>query len=204
MLCLCISVPDLCRLQLCIQVLRERHLAKLLLDYGNESLVQTFTADDGSKQEQSYTVGEIIVSEIQGQQLTFSHPLCQRIFEQCALMVEMGHHIDENHFINTNDEQLRSFAAALMMDTYTLCVDSWKKKDIYTPKIEDNLLQDVEDSINLFKSQRIAQIIDQRRSQLRTAGEEQQAQLLAEIQQYTAIAHQLGQALGQVITPHYK
>ncbi len=182
----------------------ERHLAKLLLDYGNESLVQTFTADDGSKQEQSYTVGEIIVSEIQGQQLTFSHPLCQRIFEQCALMVEMGHHIDENHFINTNDEQLRSFAAALMMDTYTLCVDSWKKKDIYTPKIEDNLLQDVEDSINLFKSQRIAQIIDQRRSQLRTAGEEQQAQLLAEIQQYTAIAHQLGQALGQVITPHYK
>ena len=103
--------------------------------------------------------------------------------------------------MNASDEQLRAFAVTLMMDTYTLCVDSWKKKDIYPPKIEDNLLQDVTDSLNLFKSQRVAQTIDDLREKLRDASEQQQLELLYSIQQYTQLQRQLGQARRLVITP---
>jgi DNA primase len=103
--------------------------------------------------------------------------------------------------LNSTDEQLRTFAISLMMDTYSLCEESWKKKDIYPPKKEDNMLQDVSDSLGTFKSMRLAQLIADRREQLRTADGEKELQLLAEIQQYSQISRQLGCKLGQVITP---
>lgn len=181
----------------------ERHLAQLLLNYGNEKLYQKYTAPDGTQQESAYTVAEIIVNELSGEGLAFTHPLCQRIYEQCSLMVGMSHKVDTNHFITSSDEQLRTFAAALMMDTYSLWVDSWKKKEIYPPKIEDNLLKDVQDSLYVFKAQRLSRMIADCRERLRTASPEQQTQLLAEIQQYTQVARRIGLALGHVISPTF-
>ena len=179
----------------------ERHLAKLLLNYGNEKLYQTYKDEDGSERELVYTVAQVIIGEMLSEQLSFVHPLCQRILEQCTLMIDLTGSVDTSRFMNSNDEQLRSFAISLMIDTYTLCEESWKKKDIYTPKIEDNLLQDVSDSLGTFKSMRLAQMIAERREQLRTANTEQQQQLLAEIKQYTDISRILANKLGQVIAP---
>ncbi len=181
----------------------ERHLVQLLLNYGNETLCQTFTAEDGSQQETNYSVAQIVVSEIRGEQLSFSHPLCQRVLEQCGLMVDMTGKVDTQYFIDSNDDALRTFCATVMMDTYSLCEESWRKKNIYPPKVEDNLLKDVTDSLNTFKSIRLAQMIEERRERLIGASEEEQMQLLAEIKQYTDISRQIGRALGFVITPKH-
>ena len=177
----------------------ERHLVQLLLNYGNESVSQTVTAEDGTQQTTSYTVAQIIVNELKNEQLSFAHPLCQRVLEQCTLMVEMVGRVDTARFIDSNDDALRTFCATVMMDTYSLCEDSWRKKGIYPPKIEDALLQDVGDSLNTFKSLRLAQMIAERRERLIGASEEEQGQLLSEIKYYSDILRQLGQALGMVI-----
>jgi len=177
----------------------ERHLVQLLLNYGNESVSQTLTAEDGTQQTTSYTVAQIIVNELKNEQLSFAHPLCQRVLEQCTLMVEMVGLVDTARFIDSNDDALRTFCATVMMDTYSLCEDSWRKKGIYPPKIEDALLQDVGDSLNTFKSLRLAQMIAERRERLIGASEEEQGQLLSEIKYYSDILRQLGQALGMVI-----
>lgn len=177
----------------------ERHLVQLLLNYGNESVSQTVTAEDGTQQTTSYTVAQIIVNELKNEQLSFAHPLCQRVLEQCTLMVEMVGRVDTARFIDSNDDALRTFCATVMMDTYSLCEDSWRKKGIYPPKIEDALLQDVGDSLNTFKSLRLAQMIAERRERLIDASEEEQGQLLSEIKYYSDILRQLGQALGMVI-----
>ena len=174
----------------------ERHLVHLLLAYGNEELI---TSD-----EKRYMVGQVIVGELQSDGLSLSDPMCQRIFEQCALMLDMGGRIDPQRFVESSDEQLRAFAVTLMMDTYTLCDDSWKTKGIYTPKIEDNLIQDVSDSVGTFKTGRLSQIIAERREQLRGADPERQAILLAEIHQYQGIVRQLAQSRGIVITPRHQ
>ena len=177
----------------------ERHLVQLLLNYGNESVSQTVTAEDGTQQTTSYTVAQIIVNELKNEQLSFAHPLCQRVLEQCTLMVEMVGRVDTARFIDSNDDALRTFCATVMMDTYSLCEDSWRKKGIYPPKIEDALLQDVGDSLNTFKSLRLAQMIAERRERLIGASEDEQGQLLSEIKYYSDILRQLGQALGMVI-----
>ena len=177
----------------------ERHLVQLLLNYGNETVSQTLKAEDGTEQTTTYTVAQIIVNEIKNEQLSFSHPLCQRVLEQCTLMVEMVGKVDTTRFIDSNDDALRTFCATVMMDTYSLCEDSWRKKGIYPPRIEDALLQDVGDSLNTFKSLRLAQMIAEKRERLIGASEEEQGELLNEIKYYSEILRKLGQALGMVI-----
>ena len=182
----------------------ERHLIKLLLDYGNNKVPQEIKGEDGKQQIVEYTVAEIIISELRRDNLTMTHPLCQRIFEQCALMVDMTHTIDTGRFMNSSDDQLRVFAISLMMDSYSLS-ETWRNKGIFVPKIEDNLLQDLTESIYTFKSGRLAQVIDNLREQMRlaSADEDRERELLAQIQQYSAVARQLQQARNIVIAPHY-
>ncbi len=179
----------------------ERHLIKLLLNYGNSKVLQTFKGDDGKEQQAEYTVAEIIISDLKSDGLTFVHPLCQRIFEQCTLMLDMGHSIDTSHFIGNNDEQLRAFAAGLMMDTYSVS-ESWLKlKNIHVPTIEENLRQDLMDSLLTFKQQRIKQIVHDKTEELRDADADQQITLLNEINYYSDLARKLGNMLNQVIAP---
>ena len=177
----------------------ERHLVRLLLNYSNEALSQDFTDENGTQQTSTYTVAQIIVGELEGEKLSFSHPLCQRVLEQCSLMVEMAGRVEVSRFVDSADDALRTFCATVMMDTYSICEESWKKKNIYPPKEEDNLLQDVRDSLNTFKSLRLAQMIAERRERLMGASDEEQMQLLAEIKQYTDLSRQIGSALGMVI-----
>lgn len=178
----------------------ERHLVKLLLDFGNEKVLQEVMGEDGKKQNVEYTVAEIIMAELRSDNMAFTHPLCQRIFEQCALMLDITHQIDPQRFINSSDSQLRTFAATLMMDTYSLS-DTWRSKGIFVPKLEDNLLQDIKESLYTFKTNRLAQMVAERRELLRTADEEQQRELLEEIQQMTTISRQMQQARNIVIAP---
>ena len=180
----------------------ERHLVKLLLDHGNTKVPQEEKGEDGSPQTVEYTVAEIIVSELRRDGLSMTHPLCQRLFEQCALMVDMTHVVDTSRFMNSSDEQLRVFAISLMMDTYTLS-DTWRRKGVFVPKPEDNLLQDLTESIYTFKSGRLAQMIADLRERLRSASVDEERDLLAQIQQYASVARQLQKARNIVIAPHY-
>ena len=93
------------------------------------------------------------------------------------------------------------------MDTYTLC-EGWEKKKkelgVFIPKPEDNLLQDLTDTVYAFKSQSVAYRMAQLRDQLRTADTDQQRDLLSQLQQYAAVNRQLQQARNIVIGPRYK
>lgn len=184
----------------------ERHLTQLLLNHGNEEVTQEFPADDGKSQIVTSKVAEVIVSELRRDGLSMTFPLCQRIFEQCALMLDMSGSIDTKYFMNAQDDQLRTFAIALMMDTYTLC-EGWKSKvremGVSLPKPEDNLLQDLTESIYAFKSQRLAQLTAGLRERLLTASTDEEYELLMQVKQYTDVMHQLQKTRNIVIAPHY-
>ncbi len=181
----------------------ERHLVQLLINHGDTMIRQTFKAEDGTEQESEYSVAQIIISDLRNDQLSFTDPLCQRIYEQCSLMLDMGGHIDLQRFLSSDDKQLRSFVAGLMVDTYSVS-DSWMKlKQIHVPKIEENLKQDLTDTLYTFKRLRLMQMVRSLNDQLRGADETRQLQLLTEIKYYSDLARTLGQALGQVISPRF-
>ena len=82
--------------------------------------------------------------------------------------------------------------------------ESWfKLKKIHVPTIEENLRQDLTETLYTFKRQRLSQMVHTLTDQLRGADEERQTQLLRDIQYYTTLSQTIGKALGQVISPRY-
>ena len=181
-------------------LLCERHLVSLLLNYGDKTISRTIKAEDGSDVTVENTVAELIVADLQQDELFFVDPLCQRIYEYYCDVLADGKTPDASYFITADDESLRAFAVSLMLDTYRVS-DSWKEKGIYIPKVEDNLSQDVIDSLLSFKIHCVDDRIADNAHRFRSvANEEDMMMLLAEKKNLIDLRQQLGRALNRVIS----
>ncbi|MBQ6741499.1 MAG: DNA primase [Bacteroidales bacterium] len=179
----------------------ERHLVQLLLNHGDQTLYQTYTADDGTQQECTYTVAQAIVSDLQNDELSFSDPLCQRIFDYFASALSRGETPDASYFITVDDEALRSFAISLMLDTFRIS-DTWRQKQVFVPSLEDNIQVDLSESILAFKLKCVNdRIADNARRfrELKSRDEEGMLLLLAEKKSLIDLRLKIGQALHRVI-----
>lgn len=177
----------------------ERHLIQLLLNHGDQTLTQTLTADDGTPQEYTYTVAQAIVSDLQGDELCFSDSLCQRIFNYFADTLSRGEVPDASHFITINDEDLRSFAISLMLDTFRIS-DTWRQKQVFVPSIEDNLQTDLYESILSFKLKCIEDRIADNARRFREAKDDEEMMiLLSEKKDLVDLHRKIGLALHRVI-----
>lgn len=177
----------------------ERHLVQLLLNYGTHTLSQTILGDDGAPQEVTCSVAEIVVSELLSDELSFSDPLCQRIFEYYCDVVTRGETPDASRFATIDDEALRSFAISLMLDTWRIS-DTWRQKQIFVPSVEDNLQVDLTESILSFKVKCIDDRIADNARQLRAAkDDDEMMMILANKKELINIRRQLGLALHRVI-----
>ena len=177
----------------------ERHLIQLLLNDGDQTLSQTVTADDGTPQEITFTVAQAIVGDLLHDELSFTDPLCQRIFDYFADALAKGQAPDASYFITVDDEALRSFAISLMLDTFRIS-DTWRRKQVFVPSLEDNLQTDLTETLLSFKLKCIAdRIADNARRFREAKSDEEVMQLLAEKKSLVDIRRQIGQALHRVI-----
>lgn len=181
-------------------LLCERHLISLLLNFGDKTISRTVKAEDGSEVMIENTVAELIVADLQQDELFFVDPLCQRIYEYYCDTMADGKMPDATYFVTIDDESLRAFAVSLMLDTYRVS-DSWKEKGIYIPKVEDNLGQDVIESLLSFKIHCVDdRIADNARRFRMVTNEDDMMMLLAEKKNLIDLRQQLGRALNRVIS----
>lgn len=177
----------------------ERHLIQLLLNDGDKTISHTVTADDGTSQEFSYTVAQCIVADLLNDGLSFTNPLCQRIFDYFADAVNRGEAPDASHFITVDDEALRSFAISLMLNTWRIS-DTWRTKQVFVPSLEDNLQLDLTETLLSFKVKCIDdRIADNARRFREVKDDDDLMELLTEKKQLVEIRRQLGKALNRVI-----
>lgn len=177
----------------------ERHLIQLLLNHGEQTLSQTISADDGTQQELSFTVAQLIVADLQNDELSFTDPLCQRIFDFFASKLAQGQSPDASYFITVDDEALRSFAISLMLDTFRIS-DTWRQKQVFVPSLEDNLQTDLTETLLSFKLKCISDRIADNARRFREAKDDNEVDnLLAEKKQLVDLRRQIGQALHRVI-----
>ena len=177
----------------------ERHLIQLLLNYGDRTLTQVVSADDGTRQEIVVTVAQAIVSDLQNDELSFSDPLCQKIYLYYCDALARGEAPDASRFISIDDEVLRSFAISLMLDTFRIS-DTWRAKQVFVPSIEDHLQEDLSETLLTFKLGCINARIDENARLLRSATDvDAQIKLLSDKKQLIEIRRAIGLALHRVI-----
>ena len=179
---------------------REKQLISLLLNFGETSIELAVPDERGVNQYYTYPIYELIVNDLQAEELTFSHPLCQRIYEHYAAAVDAGQPADATHFITVDDEELRQFAISLMVDTYRIS-DSWKKKQIVVPKLDDNLQLATTEALFNFKLKCLDdRIADNAQRMRRAASDDELFVLLEEKKQLIALRRDIGLALHRVIS----
>ncbi len=178
---------------------REKHLIYLLLNYGDRPIGIDVKDEDGTLHTEIYPLAELIVNDLVADDLSFTAPLCQRIFQHYVDAIDRGEPFDASWFITADDEQLRSFAISLMLDTYRIS-DSWRAKQVFVPSIEDNLQADLTESILSFKVKCLDDRIAANAQRLRTAkGDEEMYVALQEKKHLVDLRRQLGLALHRVI-----
>ncbi len=179
---------------------REKQLISLLLNFGETAIELAVPDERGVNQYYTYPIYELIVNDLQAEELTFSHPLCQRIYEHYAAAVDAGQPADATHFITVDDEELRQFAISLMVDTYRIS-DSWKKKQIVVPKLDDNLQLATTEALFNFKLKCLDdRIADNAQRMRRATSDDELFVLLEEKKQLIALRRDIGLALHRVIS----
>lgn len=177
----------------------ERHLIQLLLNYGHSPIELQIPSDDGTSQPVTYSLAELVVNDLQADDLSFSDPLCQRIYLYYCDALAHGEEPDASRFITIDDEALRSFAISLMLDTYRIS-DSWRQKQVFVPSLEDHLQDDLTETLLTFKMKCIDnRIADNARRFREARSKEDIDQLLAEKKNLVDLRRQLGLALHRVI-----
>ena len=177
----------------------ERHLVELLLNYGQRPIEVECLAENGETQYGSYTLAELVVNDLQSEELSFADPLCQKIFRYYCDSFARGEEPDATSFITADDEALRSFAISLMLDTYRIS-ESWRRKQVFVPTLEDHLREDLTETMLSFKLKCIDERIAENGRRLREArGEEEVDRLLLEKKGLVEVRRKIGGVLHRVI-----
>ena len=147
----------------------------------------------------TYSLAELVVNDLQADDLSFTDPLCQQIYQYYCDAFDRGESPDASRFITVDDEALRSFAISLMVDTYRIS-DSWRQKQVFVPSLEDNLQADLSETILTFKMHCLdARIADNARRFREAKTKDDLDNLLLEKKSLIDLRRQIGQALHRVI-----
>ena len=179
---------------------REKHLVSLLLNYGNVRIPESAITGEKSEEEREFSIAQIIIGDLWNDELTFSDPRCQAIYEYFDREIAAGRKVDPTIFIAFPDEAVKDFAIGLMVETWKISDSWWDKKKISVPTIEDNLRQDVRETLLSFKEKCIDDRIEENARRFREVSDDAELQrLLKEKYQLVVLRRQLGAALHRVI-----
>ena len=180
---------------------QEDKIVDLLLNFGNNTLPEVEKDEEGKEVTVYYTVAQIIVADMLADNITFTDPVCQTIFNHFASTLQDGATtIDMQYFVNHPDAAVRNKAITLMMEELHIS-DKWaKEKHIYVPTPEDKLQVDVEETILNFKMKKLEQKINSIDSQFPYAtDDDERLMLMAQKMQLNKIRQKLGAALNRVV-----
>ena len=181
---------------------QEKKIISLLLNYGNRTITQATKDEDGNEIYQEFYVAALVVGDLLDDNIKFDNPLFQRIFDEYTELLQQGSLPDDQHFVNHHDDVVRTLAATLLAQPYTIS-DRWfnfYRISVPSPDDKNVIANDVHDSILNLKMKKLEQKITEAKEQLKTTtGDEDIIILLGQIKQYEAVRMALGRELNRVI-----
>jgi DNA primase len=178
---------------------QERELIRLLFVHANEEMVTD--ARDEYGEVIRVKVAGFIVHDILVDEIPFSNPVYQEIFNEFALKLELGDFPDEQFFIQHPKESYAIAAVDLISSPYSLSKNWAEKKNISVPTEKEILAEMVTSSVLSFKLKKIEKMIFDFSHTLKTTVEEEEIQMILVKQRALGYARQAVTArLGRIVT----
>lgn len=130
----------------------EREIIRLLLKFGSAEFEKRLAGEEGN--EETISVADFIVHEINNDGLEFDNKIYAKIFSDFSFHTQQGLITGDRQFVKHEDPEISSLSADLLVDSYELS-KIWKTQHSNI-ETEDMKLKDlVGDSVLKFKSDKI-------------------------------------------------
>ncbi|MCB0807086.1 MAG: toprim domain-containing protein, partial [Bacteroidales bacterium] len=182
---------------------QEKDVIRLLLNYGNREIEFDHLDEFNKKITIPVKVADFIVNDLNADEITFSKPEYQKIFDEFSAHIEKGKIPDEKYFINHEKRSIANTAIELLTTPYELS-ENWEIRARIEVVTEDQKLRTaVYNSLLSFKARKIEQHIAENQEQIKTAEKEERyediPELLKKQQDLKQISRSINEQLGRVV-----
>ena len=137
-----------------IEDIREREIARLLLQHGAKPLLPEEDEENVEEQEDPITVAEHVITELDELDLGLADETYKQIFDETRDALLKGNSLSPQYFTTHKDETIRNFAIDVLADPYEYS-PNWEEKleaPLRTQKMpEENYEKDMDQVLLHFK-----------------------------------------------------
>jgi DNA primase len=180
---------------------QEKDMIRMLLVYANFEIEVDEEDEDGRLFQHKIPVSRYILDEIRRDDLSFSNPIYQKIFDLYDQAVQNKGNADELIFnFGTDHENFRNTVNGLTISRYELS-ENWLKNRVQVTTERDILLKALETTILSFKAKTVDRMMGEVQQELKTVTDEEDMLILLSRQKgLKDISRKINQKLGRIIT----
>lgn len=145
---------------------QEKEIIRLLLQFGNESIVLKQKNDEGQDEETKLKVADLIIDDLLRDEIPFETDVCRQIFTEMAELQQRGVIPDKDYFLHHSDPMMATLAIDLIILPYELS-HHWEKNQIYVQPEIDRLLESIYPALYSFKAKKIERMIASNQKKLK-------------------------------------
>lgn len=176
---------------------QERDIIRLLLNYGHEEV--RLDGKDGKESEQTVSVGKLIISDLQADDIGFHEPLFHKIFYHYTEVIHREEGFDIRALTEHKEEAIRELVIELLSERYELSPNWIEKHHISITTERMQVKRAVTVALFVLKQKRVEQMIHDLESELKTAEEDDIMILLQRKIQLDQIKKALSEPTGRVV-----
>jgi DNA primase len=180
---------------------QEKDLIRLLVNYPDDNIMIREDQGDGHFLQQAISVSRYIIEEIHKDELSFSNPAYQRVFDKYDQTLQSGGELSE--IGNFEDEQEQAIIATirdLQINRYELSVN-WLSNKIQVVTEKDILFQAVETTLYAFKAKTLERMTNEILKEMKESANEEDIMILqAKYKGLKEISRKIHGKLGRIIT----
>ncbi len=183
---------------------QERDVIRLLLNYGKEEIEFDDLDENNHKIKIPVVVAQFIVNDLSRDEIKFSDPVYQKIFDEYVEFISKEELPDEKYFINHTNKKMSSAAIDLLTSPYELS-DNWEivaRIEVVTEM--SRLKEAVVNSVLSFKAKKIEHLIRENQEKIRKAEEaenhEEIPELMKKQRDLKTISNSINNQLGRIVT----
>ncbi|MBU2650613.1 MAG: DNA primase [Bacteroidetes bacterium] len=179
---------------------QEKDIIRLLLNYGSD-LIDIEELDERNRPVvKKYPVAKFILADILQDDIRFSDPVFQKIFDEYHNFDKRDMIPDTRHFIDHEDSEIRSMAVDLLSLSYELS-KNWESKKIFVPTEKDRLKITVQTSLLALKAREVEKEIFRNQKRLKDISADDDVFMLVEEQkELKKISREINTRLSRIIT----
>ena len=180
---------------------QEKDIIRLMLMYGSLGIPLEIENEEGEVIEEKYPLAQFVIEEMVTDNLSYKNESYQKIFNEFLDGLENGLVINDQQFLQNEDQSLNSLVVDLTTSRNVLSENWATKHNIFTKTEPKRLKRAVMESVSIFKLRVTENLIYEKQLLLKSeVKEEETLNILKDIKQLTDVRNIFAKDLGIIIT----